>query len=100
MPNRKWAAPSRHSPVRPENTGLKWKRSGRTGGGNSVLRTRWCAHDKKPDWGLLRLSPLNGVLDQLGGVLEIELLFDVRAGGLDGFNAEVKFLRDLARSMA
>jgi len=40
--------------------------------------------------------PMNGVLDQLRGALEVEFLFDMRLVCFDRFDAEVKLLGDLA----
>jgi hypothetical protein len=40
------------------------------------------------------LHPGGGVLGQLGGIPEVELLFDLLTVILDGFDAEMEFRRD------
>ena len=48
----------------------------------------------------LRFAPLDGVLDQFGGVAEVQFLFDVGAMGFDSLDAEVKFFGDLPSAVA
>ncbi len=46
------------------------------------------------------LYPVDRVLDQLGGILQSELLFKMCAVGLNGLYAEMQLRSDLAASMA
>src|SRR5688572_774653 len=48
----------------------------------------------------LDIAPLNGVLNQLRGVIEVELLLDMCAMGFDRLYAQVKLLGDLSRALA
>jgi hypothetical protein len=63
----------------------------------SITRTR------RGTWALpgrFALDPVDGMQDQLGGGLEMQLLFDTVAKGLDGGNGEPKVLGDLPSALA
>ena len=49
---------------------------------------------------LLRLPPLNCVLNQLGCVSEVELFLNVRAMRFDRLNAEMELFGNLAGAVA
>jgi hypothetical protein len=49
---------------------------------------------------VLRLDPAGSERNQLGHGLEIELLFNASAMGIDGLCAQMKFLRDLGDTVA